>query len=811
MREYFHTIWQDLRFAARSFGKRPGFTAVAILSLALGIGATTAVFSIFDAVLLRPLPYKHSSRLAAVWITSTRENGLAKLFATYGDYLEFRRHATTLENVAAASWGTPRTGRVLTGRGAPLYVLTIPASASFFELLGVPAAIGRTFVDEDEGRGCSLVLAHNFWASALAAGAAVVNQILILDQQPCRVLGVMPEGFAFYPRQTQAWVLLEPGFQPDQDRMLAGIFGLLKPGVTLAQAQAELHGLFRAIHHDAETRDFEPIVYDLHGEFTFLAGRNLRTTLIVVFAAVGLLLLIACLNVANLVLSRMSERQRELALRAALGSGASRLIRQVLSESLLLSIAGTLCGLVIAYAGILYFRHVNPIELGVGADVAVNLPVLLFAAALSIVSTLLFGLLPALRASKVDLARHLKASGRCAAAHSRGLARSVAAVEMALSFILLMGASLLVTSALRMASENLGFDPNRVIAMRLYLPAARYSTNAERRGFYERVLERLESESGLAVTLASKVPPEAGGNQVLEIRDRLIPCGSEVHDVGADAVSPGFFRVLGIPLRYGRAFSAQDREDSLPVAIVNDALVREYFRNSDPLGQQIRLPGGNMPWLTIVGVAGNLKHTELMNEMRWVETPILYRPLAQEPRPVIQLAVRSSGDLAGLEREIRNQIATVDASVPIPETGTLASRLSTTLGYQRFRAIVLTLFATGALLLSAMGLHGVLSQIVAQRMREFGVRRAVGARTLDLLALVFRQSGIPVIFGIAIGVCGTLSVHHAVASLLYEVQPTDPSLLALVSLGLGSVAAVATLPRAIRAALVDPMIALRDE
>ena len=786
------------RFALRSLARRPGFTAVAALTLALGIGATTAVFSIVSAVLLRPLPYKDPDRLAAVWVTSTREQTLAKAFAIYRDYEEFLRNAHSFEKVGAATWAT-NTGRILTGHGPARSVMTIPATASFFDTLGVSAALGRTFRSDDESRGCAVVLAHSFWASAFSSDRSVVGRSITLDQSLCTVMGVMPERFVFYPAVTQAWILLGPNFQPDQAHMFVGIFARLKRGVTLAQAQAEVHSLFRALHTDAETRDFEPIVLDLHGEFTFLAGRTLRTTLLVVFAAVLLVLLIACLNVANLLMARLAERHRELAVRAALGAPQSRIVRQLFSESLLLGLPGAILGVGVAATAVRYFRAASPIELTAGADVSLNLPVLAFSGALALATTVIFGLMPALRASRVDLAERLKTAGRGSLRGRYRLSRAMIAVEMAMSFLLLIGAGLLVSSALRMQDAPLGFRPGGLVSTTLSLPVQRYAAAADRLHFYDRVLERV---SGAA--LASRLPPDSGGTQILEIAGRPVAEGEGLHDVGADAVSPSFFDVMGIPLRRGRPFDAHDSENAPPVVLVNEALVREYFPHAEPIGAQIR-PSGTKVWLTVVGVVGNLKHTELMNEMTWVETPVLYRPVAQDPRRGMLILERGSG------QELLAAISALDPAIPVREIEPLQARLGRVLAYPRFRATVLAAFALGALLLAAVGLHGVLSQLVAQRVPEFGLRRAVGAQTADLLWLVGRQGGVPVIAGLGIGIGCAVAFSRVLSNLLYGIEPADPSTLVLVSLLLLAVATCAMLLPARRAARVDPMIALREE
>jgi predicted permease len=796
---------RDIRFAWRTFVKRPGFALVAVITLGFGIGATTAVFSIVNAVLLRPLPYRDPGRLAAIWVTSTREKGLAKIFATYVDYAEIRRHSRTLEQVSAATWAGAAAGRVLTGRGPAREILVIPATDSFFETLGVPAAIGRTFTPEDVGHGCSIVISGKFWV-ALGSDPSIAGQNLTLDNKACTVLGVMPANFIFYPAQTQAWMLLGPDFQGD-----VGIFARLRPGVTLAQAEADARTIYRAIHPSRAERDFEPVVYDLHGEFTFLAGRTLRTTLVLVFIAVLLVLLSACLNVANLTLARLSDRRRELAVRAALGSGGGRIIRQVLAEGLVLSGAGMIAGVAIAFAAVGYFRHANPIELTVGADVRVSIPVLAFTVALSVATTLIYTLMPAIRASRVDLIRDLKAGGRGLVQGRRGIAMAMITSEIALSFVLLIGAVLLMTSALKMGSEWLGFNPDHLLTTQISLPTVRYSSDPRRLLAAMRLRNRIAELPGVVgVALATKTPPNAGGNEVLEVEGRTVESGSRIHDVGADSVSPEFFSVLSMPLLRGRGLTDGDGLNGRPVAIVNEALVREYFPHTDPLGHQIRFPDAPTPWLTIVGVVGNLKHTELMNEMRWVESPICYRPLAQNPRQVFRVAVRTAANEGSIGREIQNELAALDPTIPVAEVQPVRSELSKLLAYPRFRSFVFSFFAIFALVLSAVGLFGVLSQTVVQRMPEFGVRTAVGARGRDLVLLVARQGGAPVLAGLLLGVISTLGGARVLAHLLYGVEPADPPALVIASILLLAVSGIAIVVPAARAARVDPVIALRD-
>ena len=526
----------------------------------------------------------------------------------------------------------------------------------------------------------------------------------------------------------------------------------------------------------------------------------------------SLVLLIACLNVANLLLARLSERRRELAVRAALGSGQGRLIRQVLTEGLLLSGLGAALGVAIAYAAVRYFRYANPIELTVGGDVRVSLPVLGFGILLSVATTLIFGLLPAIRASQVDLAHHLKSGGR---GFVLGAPRSGQGGNRSRNGVVFhpAGWGELVSDERPAHGFRVPRLQPRSRAGRRRRPAGlRYPTDTERLRFCDRLLERLSRVPGaIGVALASKLPPNAGGNQVLEVQGRPVPKGSEIHDAGADAVSPGFFDVLNIPLKDGRVFDDRDRENSQPVAIVNEDLARKYFPNTNPLGQQLRLAGGSMPWLTIVGVVGNLKHTQLMNEMAWVETPILYRPLAQEPRLSIQVAVRAAGDLGSMRQQIQRQIAAVDPLFPVGDVESLDARLAKTLAYPRFRAVVLAFFAFGALILSAVGLtacsrnswpSGYPSSAFAGRSE----RRHATCCGWSPVRGALRSS-----VGLGAGVCLTLGFSRLLASLLYGTDAAGPKALALVSLALLTAAALAILLPAVRAARVEPMAALRDE
>lgn len=808
-------IRQDLIYALRIFRKSPGFTALVILTLALGIGANTAVFSIVDAVLLRPLPFKDPARLVAVWDRSIRERSLAIAFSSYEDFEEYAAHARSFEQLAGLTWSVRR--QILTGRGPARQILAIPTTVSFFSMLGAHAERGRTFLSEDLDRGCSLVLANGFWRDELGANPNIVGQSLTLDSQPCTVLGIMPAAFAFYPATAKLWTLLTPDLAEKLKRPGMGIFGRLRPGVSFAQAESELARLHANLNQASVLqRDLAPSVYPLQDNLRFLAARNLRTTVLVLFGAVALVLLIACLNVANLLLGRAIAREREFGIRAALGSSPGRLIAQLLVEGLLLASSGALVGVVVAFGAVHYLTVSHPVELPAGARVALSLPVLAFTAGLAILTALLFALAPAWKACSIDINDSLRAVAR-GSTSSRGaqrIARVLVMCEMTLSLVLLAGAGLLIESILNMERAPLGFRPNGVFAATLMLPANSYAAPARRSQFYGELSRRVSALPGIeGAAIASMLPPYGGGVFAIEIQGRPVPPRSAIHDVGSLIVTPDYFRVLAVPLRFGRNFDTRDRLESEPVALINEALTREYFHGANPIGQHIRFrrDNGSYPWVTVVGVVANEKRVDLLQEMKWLERPIVFRPLAQDPPLNAMIAVRTSNGLDSLAGDVQRQVTALDANVPAYNTETLWSRLGEVLSYPRFRAVLTAAFAAFALLLAVIGLHGVLAQFVALRKQEIGVRMAMGAETGHVIRLVLIQGGLPVMSGLVLGLILALALGRYLSSLLYGVRPADPVTLAGVSLTLLAAAAIAIVVPARRAARVDPMLTLRTE
>jgi predicted permease len=806
---------QDLRYGLRMLAKRPAFTAAAVLVLALGIGANTAMFSVVEAVLLKPLPYQHPDRLTVIWQADAQHRATGAVFDPYREFETWQRYSHSFEKLAAATWAN--TGETLLWRGDRREVLSIPVSVDFFSVLGVQASQGRTFTRADLTNPCTVVLAYGLWQSRLGGTPGLVGRSLTLGDKDCIVIGIMPKDFSFYPKQTELWTLITPAsaYAKQPWDSVVGVFGLLKPGVSREGAEAELAVLQKGIMGEAPAYwvrlNFSPVVLDLQQEFTWLTGRNLRTSLIVLFGAVVFILLIACVNVANLLLGRASERQREMGIRAALGSGRARLMRQLLTESVLLAGCGSALGSLLAFAGIRYLRTANPVDLPPGNLVSLNGQVLAFTALVTVLTGLLFGLVPAWKASRLDLNEVLKASSAAIAGTlSRRAGKILVVAEVALSLVLLAGAGLLIESVDRLGSAPLGFEPDHLLVERLALPEATYSKPEQRTRFYDRLTLDLGAVPGVRGVALS--PRFGNGYNPLAIEGRPSPASTSPN-VNEQSVSAGYFQVMGIRLLRGREFDTRDREQTLPVAVVNQALTRKYFPNEDPVGRQIKLGKAedNKPWLTIVGVADDVKSTTVFNEMGYVEDPCVYRPLKQDPAAPVSIYLRTASNPLLLASSVRREISDLDSNLAPADPQTMNEWLAQFRSQPRLRAIVLAVFAGLALLLTAIGIYAVLSQSVLQRTHEIGVRMAMGAERRDVLSLIVGRGVVLVLAGVGIGVAAGLALARLIAGLLYGVAPADPTTFVAVSLLLTAVALCSSYIPARRASKVDPMVALRHE
>ncbi|HEV2425917.1 MAG TPA: ABC transporter permease [Terriglobia bacterium] len=809
-------LLRDLGYGLRQLRRSPGFTATAIVVLALGIGANTAMFSVVDAVLLRSLPYKHPDRLVVIWQTDPAHRSTGVWFDTYREFETWRQHSRSFDKLAAATWATP--GVTLLRHGERRDVVAIPVSAGFFSLLGVEATRGRTFVPSDVANGCSVVLAYAFWQNRLG-GTPGPGGSLALGKDTCTVVGIMPKDFSFYPKQTELWTLITPesAYAKRPWEFQVGVFGLLKPGATRASAGAELgvlqKGTMGEAPADLAQLNSSPVALNLQQEFTWLTGRNLRASLLVLFGAVVFVLLIASVNVANLLLGRASRRQRELGIRAALGSGRARLIRQLLTESVLLAACGASLGSLISFAGIRYLRTANPIDLPPGNPVSLSWQVFVFTAAIAVLAGLLFGLVPAWKASRLDVNEVLKGSSHGIAGGSLGqrTGRILVITELGLSLVLLAGAGLLIESVNRLSTTPLGFQPDHLLAAGFNLPIANYSKPEQQLRFYDRLALDLGALPGVkGVALA---PPFSSGGNRLAIEGRAAPSWPGRPTVDEWSVSAGYFRIMDIPLLRGREFDSRDQPKSLPVAIVNQALAREYFPNEDPVGREIKLgkPEDKNPWFTIVGVAGDVKTTTLFTEMGYVENPCVYRPLKQDPGRRVFVYLRAAGDPLLLAPAVRREVSHLDSDLVPSDPTTMNQWLAQFRSQPRLRAIVLSIFAGLALLLTAVGVYGVLSQSVSQRTHEIGVRMALGAGARAVLGLVVQLGIVLALIGVGIGIAASLGLTRLLAGLLYGVKPADPLTFALVSLVLILVAVLASYIPARRATKVDPVVALRYE
>lgn len=809
-------LFQDVCYALRQMRRTPGFTALAVLTLALSIGASIAVFSVYDAVLLRPLPYRDPSRLVAIWSSEIRQPG-SKIFAPYRDFEEFKSRSRSFDKLAALTWA--RGGEILSWNGSAHQVLAIPATADFFSVLGINATVGRVFGEEDLERGCTVVLSDSFWRNDLGAPNDVVGSSLDLTDHSCNVVGIMPRGFEFYPKRTSLWTLITPNSQYAKQPIdsVVGIFGRLHSGIGIAAAQRELVELHQRVSQESPPGSWvaqtTPIVRNLGEEFTWLAGRNLRISLLILCGGVALLLLIACLNVASLLLVRVDHRQRELAIRSAVGSGQSRLIRYLLAHSLLISSAGAALGMLVASVAIRYFNSANPVELPPGKQVSLNLAALGFAAMVAIVTGLVCGWLPALRVVRVNLNDVLKKSSTSSGSRTQRSGYVFVIAQAAVSMIVLAASGLLIASIAKLSDVPLGMETRQVLTAALSLPIKSYSQPAQRTLFYSELLTRVRALPAVkAVALGSALGPYNGGpSSELTVSGRAPFDNLEA--INRVDISDEYFHVLSIPIQRGREFDNRDHAGSRRVAIVNEEFVRKYLPERDPLGQQIKLgnPGSDSPWLAIVGVVGSEKRTSVYQEMSYVEPALVYLPLDQATGSSISLLAKVEGNPVALAPLLRHEVAALDSGVPVSDIETMDKRYSEFLAQPRFRAVLMATIGGLTLLLAGLGFYGVLAHAVAQRTQEIGVRMALGAQKRSVIAKVIVQGATLAMIGIGCGTVVGLLLRRTMKSLLYGVGANDVGIFASAAGLLLCIALLACYIPARRAAKIDPMVALRYE
>ncbi len=807
------TIWQDLRFGARMLVKTPGFTVVAVITLALGIGANSAIFSVVNTVLLRPLPYNDPDRLVMVWEDDTK-GGYPRDTPAAGNYIDWRDQNQVFESMAAIADRSFN----LTGVGEPERIEGRQVSASLFPLLGVEPQLGRVFLPEEDQPGASrvVIMSHGLWQRRFGSDNAIIGQSLNLNGESHTVVGVMPPSFQFPTRKDEMWVPIAFTSQEaaNRGRHYLQVIARMKPGITPEQAQAEMTAIATRLQQqypDSNT-DLGAAVVPLHEH---VAGA-IKPALLVLLGAVGFVLLVACANVANLLLARAAARQKEIAVRVALGATRLRLIRQFLTESILLAVLGGGGGLLLSLWGVNLLKAFIPENISQARAITIDAKVLGFTILVSLLTGLIFGLAPATQASSFNLNETLKEGGRDSAAGGRGnRIRSLLVIaEVAVSLVLLVGAGLLINSFLRLRSVDPGFRAENLLTMEIVLPRLKYPDHARRTTFYNEMLSRVEALPGVkSASVTNWIPLVRQGDSIgVSIEGQPDPGPSQRPSVVTRVVGPQYFSTMGIQLLHGRQFEEQDRTDTPAVAVISETMARRHWPGEDPIGKRITpgSPTSSDPnnWLTIVGVVKDVRQFELNAEPK----PQMYLTYSQAgffaPRHLI---VSTNVEPLSLASTVRGIVWEIDKDQPVSNVGTMEDTLSESIARQRFSMLLLGIFATVALVLAAVGIYGVMSYSVAQRRHEIGIRMALGAQRSDVLKLAVGQGLKLLVVGVAVGITAALILTGVMTSLLFGISATDPTTFITIPLVLISVGIVASYVPARRATRVDPMVALRHE
>jgi putative ABC transport system permease protein len=812
------TLWQDLRFGARMLLKKPGFTIVAVVTLALGIGANTAIFSLINAVLLRPLPFYEPERLVMVWEEASFA-GFPQQEPAPANYVDWKARQSVFEDMAAIAISNFR----LTGDGEPKQIFANSVTANFFPLLGIAPELGRAFSTEEEKPGANkvVVLSHKLWQMRYGGERDIIGREILLDDEKYSVIGVMPAEFQFMGGYIGLWVPMayEQEEWANRKSHHLNVVARMKRGVSLLQAQAEIQTITQVIARQYPRESFDgkmgSVILPLHDP---VAGES-RRQLIVLLAAVGLVLLIACANIAGLLLARAAGRRKELVIRAALGAGRGRIARQLLIESLLLAGAGGLAGPLLASWSFAFLEKFIPDGMALSTSLTIDRRVLGYTLFLALLTGIIFGLAPALQASKVDLNEALKEGGQSSSVTVGGRLRGAMVVfQIAMAVALLVGAGLLIQTIHKLQGQYSLLQPEKILTMRTTLPRSKYKEMWQRKNFYDLTLARVKTLPGvLSAGYTTMVPLQwKGGSGPFRPEDgRLIPGSS--YDALQRQVTADYLQTMGIPLRQGRYFDETDNGLSMPSAIINETMARQYWPDQNALGKRFRLGDSDSNakrWrqlITVVGVVADIRQMG-------VDAPVkaeMYLPYQQHGfnpwMAPYNLAIRVSGDPMSLVAAVSREIHAVDPNQPISVIATMAKLLGEETEQRWVGMILLATFAGVALLLAALGIYGVLAYFVAQRTREIGVRLALGAQTRDVMKMVMKQGMRLTLLGIGIGSAGGFALARLMKSLLFGVSAADPLTFAAVAALLASVAILACYIPARRASKVDPVVALRFE